>query len=64
DPHSRYTVTAVVVGCFILIIIMTVICNKKPDINTSCGFQKRMFMGLRQDEDNSDHSEDVIIAST
>ncbi|XP_073684887.1 uncharacterized protein [Garra rufa] len=55
-------VIAAVVGCFIIIImgIITVIRNKKPNFNRSCGFQKRMFLGIRHDEDNSDHSEDVI----
>ncbi len=66
DPRSKYTVTAVVVGFFILItiiVIMTVIRNKKPNINTSFRFQKRMFLYLRHNEDNSDHPEDVISAA-
>ncbi|XP_058601211.1 uncharacterized protein LOC131520761 [Onychostoma macrolepis] len=65
DPRSKYTVTAVVVGFFILIIIviMTVIRNKKPSFNTSCRFQKRMFLGLRHDEDNSNRPEHVVIDS-
>ncbi len=66
DPRSKYTVTAVVVAFFILItiiVIMIVIRNKKPNINTSCRFQKRMFLYLRHNEDNSDHPEDVISAA-
>ncbi|XP_058650032.1 uncharacterized protein LOC131551255 isoform X2 [Onychostoma macrolepis] len=59
---AKVSAIAAVVGCFILIIIitMTVIRNKKPNLNRSCGFQKRMFLCIKHDEDNSDHTEDVI----
>ncbi|KAK2876077.1 hypothetical protein Q8A67_020173 [Cirrhinus molitorella] len=66
EPSPSTAITPVV-GCFILIIIviaiviviMKVIHNKK-NFSTYCGFQKRMFLGLTHDEDNSNNPEDVI----
>ncbi len=58
---SSFSVIAAVLGCFILIIIiMTIIHNKKPNFNRSCGFQKKMFLCIRPDEDSSTRPEDVI----
>ncbi len=63
---SRFSVIAEVLGCFIIIIIiiiiiiMTIIHNKKPNFNRSCGFQKKMFLCIRPDEDSSTRPEDVI----
>ncbi|KAL0153158.1 hypothetical protein M9458_051529, partial [Cirrhinus mrigala] len=64
DPKSKHNVTAVFVGCFILIliiiIIMTVIYKKKPNFTKPCGFQKRMFQCIRHKEDNTTPPQDVI----
>ncbi|XP_051769755.1 uncharacterized protein LOC127523272 [Ctenopharyngodon idella] len=60
NPGSNGTVIAAVVGCFIIIIIiiiiMTIIYKRKPNTNP-CGFQRRMFLCLRYDEDNSNFQE-------
>ncbi|XP_016314958.1 uncharacterized protein LOC107667752 [Sinocyclocheilus anshuiensis] len=59
--ESKVSVIAAVVGCFILIIIiMTIIHNKKPNFTKPCGFQKRMFLCIKHDEDNTTPPEDVI----
>ncbi|XP_016371786.1 uncharacterized protein LOC107711325 isoform X1 [Sinocyclocheilus rhinocerous] len=59
--ESKVSVFAAAVGCFILIIlIMTIIHNRKPNFTKSCGFQKRMFLCIKHDEDNTTPPEDVI----
>ncbi|KTF79544.1 hypothetical protein cypCar_00040313, partial [Cyprinus carpio] len=66
SSRSRIKASAVaaIVGCFILIILilitMTIIHNKKPNFIKSCGFQKRMFLCIKHEENNSHHPEDVI----
>ncbi|XP_050957829.1 uncharacterized protein LOC127158925 isoform X3 [Labeo rohita] len=60
DLGSKVSVIAAVVGCFILIIIVIIIRNKKPNFNNSYGFQNSIILDIRHDEDNNDHPEDVI----
>ncbi|XP_042591940.1 uncharacterized protein LOC122139290 [Cyprinus carpio] len=63
DPKSKYPIITSVAGCFIIIlfiIIITIICKTKPNFTKSCGFQKRMFLCIRHDEDNTTPPETVI----
>ncbi len=58
---SKDTVMVVSGFTIILIIfIMTIIYKTKLNSTKLSGSQNKMFLGLRHDEDNSDHPEDVI----
>ncbi|KAK2876079.1 hypothetical protein Q8A67_020175 [Cirrhinus molitorella] len=65
EPSPSTSITPVV-GCFILILIIVIVIvimkviHSKKNFSTYCGFQKRMFLGLTHDEDNSDRPEDLI----
>ncbi|XDV44076.1 hypothetical protein PO909_012424 [Leuciscus waleckii] len=56
DFGSKNTVIAAVTGCFIFIIIITIIYKKKPNHSQSCGFQ-RMFLRHKHDDNNSNFQE-------
>ncbi|KAK7122267.1 hypothetical protein R3I94_019404 [Phoxinus phoxinus] len=61
DLRSRNAVIAAVIGCFIftiiIIIIGTILCTKKKTYSKPCGFQRRIFLGHKHDDDNSNFQE-------
>ncbi|XP_026133384.1 uncharacterized protein LOC113112145 [Carassius auratus] len=64
DPESKDTAISAAVGCFsivlIIIIIIIIIYKTKTNFNKSCGFQKRTFLCIKHDEDNTTAPVDVI----
>ncbi|XP_077056401.1 uncharacterized protein LOC143709685 [Siphateles boraxobius] len=57
DFGSRNTVIAAVTGCFIfIIIIITIIYKKKPNYSKA-EFQRRIFLGHKHDDNNSNFQE-------
>ncbi|XP_077065357.1 uncharacterized protein LOC143718238 [Siphateles boraxobius] len=58
--RTEDTVIAAVTGCFIIfiiIIIVTIIYKKKPNYSKPCGFQRRIFLGHKHDDNNSNFQE-------
>lgn len=60
DPKYKDTAITAAVGCFSIILIIIIIMTVIWKITKSCGFQKRKFLCIKYDENNTTPREDVI----